>query len=129
MKDEVIKPSCFDCAKCIANCKAKCCGAAPLPTKTIQKHGFARTPKICEKITDDTIIAVDADGYCCYLDHDLKCSIYNDRPGICKQYGDESHIALTCMYQSKGGMLRSRQGRRRLMSLLEKYVAKFSQSK
>lgn len=51
---------------------------------------------------------------CCFLNTDLSCNIYDDRPNICKKFGDESHSFMTCHFQDKHGRIRSRQERRKL---------------
>jgi Fe-S-cluster containining protein len=54
------------------------------------------------------------DRRCVFLNDDLSCNVYEDRPWVCKKYGDESCSFMTCPFQSKEGRIRSRQERRKI---------------
>ena len=107
-------------------CHACCCGMIP-----IEKDLYnANIDKIVTKpvdITEDTfpdpfdkgkekdfLMPRTENGKCCFLKDDYKCAIYEDRPRICKTYGDESIASLSCHWQDKTGRKRSRQARRLL---------------
>ena len=51
-----------------------------------------------------------------------KCKIYNERPEVCKRFGDESHPALCCPYQDKNGRVRSRAERRYTERQIDKFI-------
>jgi Fe-S-cluster containining protein len=53
-------------------------------------------------------------GSCIFLGEDCRCVIYATRPPICRRYGDESHLFLTCPYQDKDGRVRFRAERKRI---------------
>jgi RNA ligase (TIGR02306 family) len=59
---------------------------------------------------------------CPYLGLDFKCSIYEDRPEVCRLYGNEQDINLTCQYQDKNGRMRSRQEKRIIESKIKKFM-------
>jgi Fe-S-cluster containining protein len=54
------------------------------------------------------------DMMCPFLNADYTCNIYDDRPGVCRDFGNETHPDLTCSYQDKDGKERSRQESRKL---------------
>jgi Fe-S-cluster containining protein len=107
----------MDCEKCLSKCKAGCCGVVPFTMKQIIQN----PPPADKKI--QTIRAGEKDGVayyilqtddltCPYLSEEKRCTIYENRPEVCKMFGDETHPLLTCPYQDKNGRLRSRQEKR-----------------
>lgn len=91
--------------KCIAGCNAECCGIVPIP---IQKYNIFRR-KIKKKIVDTLrfgshIVLMTKDGSCAFLDN-RKCSIYNNRPVICRLYGTVEK--LRCPYIDINGCKRT----------------------
>lgn len=73
--------------KCVENCNAECCGIVPM---SIKKYNIFKR-KIKKKIIDNmrlgnNIVLITKDGSCVFLDNN-KCSIYDNRPMICKLYG------------------------------------------
>jgi Fe-S-cluster containining protein len=62
---------------------------------------------------------------CCFLNEDLSCNIYDDRPDICKEYGKENDIQLTCAYQNKDGKANSKQVRRMIERKQAKKIDNF----
>ena len=109
----------MNCENCHAKCKAECCGIVPLPRETVAKFSFVREPVNRQDI-GDVVFATDKDNYCCYLGEDLKCTIYNDRPEVCRKYGDESYLLMTCKWQGFDGRIRDRAERRRIQAEQEK---------
>ncbi len=53
------------------------------------------------------VIPETSDTYCPFLTSDFKCNIYDDRPYICKKYGDESCRLMMCPYQDRNGKPRT----------------------
>jgi len=47
------------------------------------------------------IIVVDADMKCIMLTEDYRCSIYNERPEVCRKFGEDNHPLLQCPYLKK----------------------------
>jgi Fe-S-cluster containining protein len=130
----------FDCDKLKHKCKAICCAPFPMEKELWErlKHKAIRkvlemqefmSPVATDKAFRDpetprnalhifTITEVDPEVKamrCPFLTHDLKCNIYEDRPYICRKFGDESYIQMKCSYQAKDGRVRSRQETRALM--------------
>ena len=113
----------MDCSKCHSQCLASCCScAAPIPKDIYERNKdkiVTQPIEIFETEGQDinlkdeiAIIALTEHHQCIFLNIDLSCNIYEDRPWICRKFGDESHPFLTCSYQSKDGRVRSRQERR-----------------
>jgi Fe-S-cluster containining protein len=117
--------SCFDCKKMHPKCKAGCCGIVPIPKEIYNsnKDKIIRPP---HEIIDigDCFIPLTADAYCVFLDGDLNCNIYEDRPDICRKFGDESHPMLFCHVLDKNGKERCRQNKRAVERQAEKYMSK-----
>lgn len=115
----------FDCSKCLARCKADCChGPVPMPKGFIDRHVAVRPIVIRKDFGSDHEIAMALDertrngeansvmGVCPFLGFDDRCSIYEDRPDVCREFGSESHPMMICSYQSRDGRIRSRQEHR-----------------
>lgn len=115
--------SCFDCKKMHSKCKAACCGVVPIP-KTLYDESqdkIVREPKEI-MICDDSVIPITASGNCVFLNEDLSCNIYENRPIICEKFGDESHPMLVCPFLDKEGNERTRQDRRRQEKKCKKHI-------
>lgn len=127
---------CFDCFKMHPKCKAECCACTtPIPSDIYRNNLDKRieiptdeletpSPDNKEIFTSDTdILAMTDSGNCTFLNKDLSCNIYKDRPPICRKFGDESHPGLSCCWINKDGKERPRAERRRI----EKDQYKFSE--
>ncbi|KKM85292.1 hypothetical protein LCGC14_1290630 [marine sediment metagenome] len=100
----------FECKKYHGTCKGMCCGVVPLPRILWQnkQHAIQRPVKSLIKGTAghgprNIVIPITEDHYCPFLKKDLSCAIYEDRPEICRKYGDESHELMCCPMQHKDG--------------------------
>ena len=119
--------SCFDCKKMHPKCKAGCCGVVPIPKEIYAKN----QDKIVRSLHDlsshkDCVIPITSEGYCVFLNPDLSCNIYEDRPDICRKFGDESHPMLFCPVLDKNGKERCRQNRRAVERQTSSYISKLS---
>lgn len=116
----------FECKKYHGECKAKCCGIVPIPMSVWQRnqHNIQREVKEKHKVmagqngevAKRSILPVTEDYYCPFLKKDLSCGIYNDRPDICKKFGDESHLLLKCPMQKADGTARTEEERTKLLN-------------
>ena len=107
----------FECKKYHCRCEAKCCGIVPIPVGTWQKnqHLIQRKVQKVHKVhatnqenqRHTAMLPLTEDRYCPFLKKDLSCAIYENRPEVCRKFGDESHWALTCPMQHKDGTPRS----------------------
>lgn len=122
----------FECKKYHSECKARCCGIVPIPVHIWQRnqHNIQKDVKEklkCyitdpEKIRHKAIIPVTNDGLCPFLKEDLSCAIYNDRPTVCKKFGDETHWALKCPMQKVDGTPRTDEEKKELDQEIEKNI-------
>lgn len=113
----------MDCSKCHSRCLAECCSCSVPISKDIyerNKHKIVTQPiEIIETEgygldikNEKAIVALTKHHQCIFLNEDLSCNIYDDRPWLYKKFGNETHPFLTCSHQSKEGRIRSRQERR-----------------
>lgn len=86
----------------VKHCRAECCGIVPIPRQVYEqnKH-LIEHPEEIELLEFDkhkiSIIVVRG-VQCGFLGSDFKCRIYNQRPSICKQFGEGGHPLLECHY-------------------------------
>lgn len=79
------------------SCRGQCCTFAPMTRrefKTIRKkYGIPDGSTVVNIAQPLSVMVVRnmQDGVCSYL-KDERCSIYEDRPWICRVYGDNSHF-------------------------------------
>ena len=59
---------------------------------------------------------------CIFLSPTFGCIIYDQRPDVCKKYGDETHLLMTCAYQKADGTARTRSERKRIEREQEKSI-------
>lgn len=93
--------------KCIQDCDADCCGIVPLKEDMAKRNEGLQQVSVTEIIRlSDSIVPVTEDMRCVFLDRSTKrCAVYNERPEICKRYGQV--ITLPCPYIRMSGMSRS----------------------
>lgn len=124
--DKETKATTFQCSKFHEKCKAFCCKNAPIEKEIYERNqhkSVRQVKKILEFIGIDResnekqtlVLPYTTDSYCTFLNEDLSCNIYDDRPHVCKKYGTESSKCLRCPYQDKDGRTRSRQERRKIL--------------
>ncbi len=115
----------FDCKTQHHKCKASCCSIVPFSNERWERnqHKIITKPeRIIEslgpaKITDKNgdcelegdMVPETKTGKCCFLNEDLSCNIYEDRPEVCRKFGTESHLMMKCGFMDKNGRTRSRQ--------------------
>lgn len=106
-------------------CGAQCCGSVPLPKDIYSEN----QDKIVRQPTEhldlgEAILPITSDNHCVFLKEDLSCNIYDNRPEICRKFGNESHPMLCCAFLNKKGQERSRQNRRKIERDASKYISK-----
>jgi hypothetical protein len=109
----------LNCKNCISKCGAACCGLVPISKKIFEKNKPYREFLEVVDLGDDVIFET-KDFKCPYLNEENACTIYDKRPEVCKLFGSEKDIKLTCPYQDKDGRIRSRQERRMIERAGEK---------
>ena len=130
----------MDCSKSHSKCQASCCGIVPIPKEIYDrnKDKIITQPAEIKEFSGpdldenldmridvpniDIVVPITKNLRCPFLnvDTDLSCNIYEDRPRICRKFGDETHPQMTCIFQDKNGRCRSRQETRMLTRKLEK---------
>lgn len=121
----------FECSRLHSQCQAQCCGNAPIDPEIYERNLDKRLEEVVQEIPFRNIdpedgelklmvLPVTESGKCTFLKRDLTCNIYDDRPEVCRRYGNERHLMLTCPYQAKDGRIRSRQERRSLLRKVQK---------
>lgn len=119
----------MNCANCLKDCKAACCGIIPFEKDFIKRHKPIREVLKTIELDNDLIVLETENFVCPYLNSDYSCSVYKDRTDVCKLYGNETQINLTCQFQDKDGRIRSRQERRKIERQINKFIAKYVKEK
>lgn len=110
----------MNCSACLSKCKADCCrGPIPMEASLLEKYPHVRPCTHVIPVEGTTMVKAmhvseDRRAVCPFLGLDDRCSIYHDRPEVCRKFGDESHIFLTCSFQAADGRMRDRAERRRI---------------
>jgi len=97
---------CENCPAKLDKNKAHCCGIFAFPLKFLEEHKklFQEEGELKEFGTDAVILTKDF--RCVFLDRTtFKCSIYDERPDVCKNYGMIDD--LQCPYFKRSGNRRS----------------------
>ena len=97
----------IDCSKCPN--PGSCCGIFRMNKEWAKKHekDFQIKPS---KIVDqkDFVAFLTDDMFCIFLNRETKlCSIYEDRPDVCRLSGSSRHPDLQCPYFKRSGNPRS----------------------
>ena len=100
-------------------CKADCCGPTPMSRDFIVEHYLSIPVELKYTLSaipqSDYVLPMVDDDRCLFLDRTTcSCKIYDDRPEICRKFGDETHLMLSCPHMDAAGEDRNRQQRRKL---------------
>ena len=101
--------------KCLPDC-GKCCIAVPIPKQVFAKHR-RRCQVELQGVRDmgSEVVPDTKDHLCVFLDRETKqCTIYDDRPEMCRLFGTKDSPDLGCSYVHPSGKPRSRAERRRI---------------
>ncbi|HNX02170.1 MAG TPA: YkgJ family cysteine cluster protein [Candidatus Cloacimonas sp.] len=118
---------------CDFNCKklkcADCCGPIPFEKVFYQSVlKFKQRPIVSERevssFGEDFIIPVTEDISCCFLTLENSCAIYEQRPQICRDFGNGTHEHLTCPKIEPNGKIRSKKNRKLLTKRIKKNIIK-----
>lgn len=103
-------------------CKADCCGPIPFPASAYyQLKHLANVEPTVEVRSDDGnyVFPIAEDLKCVFLDRQsYQCSIYDQRPDICRKYGLIEGLPCPCFKMS--GAVRSRAERREMRRRIDK---------
>ena len=89
--------------KCnVKTCKAECCGPVPVPVGYLDifKDRIDSRSIVVDTGSPFTRVVMRTDGVCGFLDKDFHCSIYENRPEICRMFGSgkTEYPLLKCVY-------------------------------
>lgn len=98
----------FECKKYHGKCGARCCGIVPFKKSLWNKKKSVTQRPYTEIIEGKSkegkvVIPLTPDLLCTFLKEDLSCAIYDERPEVCRKFGDETHAMLCCPMQDKDG--------------------------
>ena len=87
--------------KCKENC-GECCGIVPIPTR-VWNENKNKAKKFIKQmhVSEVFVFPITEDLKCCFLNDNDRCLIYEDRPDVCKKYGQCDE--LPCPYLKKNG--------------------------
>lgn len=95
----------------------ECCGIIRLPETLVTRHREAYQQEPEKEIRrDGKIIVVTRDLRCVFLTGNGECAVYEDRPGVCRMYGET--LQQPCPYLTKDGKHRHREDTRRIKRLI-----------
>ncbi len=109
--------------KCLTNC-GHCCGPVP-----IKKDIYESNKQKCKNhktiVENDVIFAFNENTMrCAFLSEDASCMIYEERPEVCRRYGNSEEakmiVGLMCPYLRTDGSNRNRSEKRELMKSIDK---------
>lgn len=121
---------------CLPNC-GKCCGIVPIPKSTYEKHKdklpidhvLMLAPKDRRSSEEAVFVVAKGTVQCAFLDPMKRCSIYEDRPWVCREFGVGAFAwtdpRMACPFLRPDGEKRTRQEMRRLDAEVAKITGKF----
>jgi Fe-S-cluster containining protein len=98
--------------KYCADCQAECCSHyVPLENSLIEKFGHLIDRPILSKhqfLNEIKTVFETVDGKCVFLNSEYRCKIYEQRPWICREFGNPNTTSpfLKCSFMP-GSMLQS----------------------
>jgi len=109
---------------CKQNC-GECCGIVPIPTNVWNKSKDKINKAIKQvHVSESFVFPITEDLKCCFLGEDEKCLIYDERPEVCRKYGQCDE--LPCPYIKKNGHLwtegKAKQIRKRIDREVDKAI-------
>ena len=101
----------LDCKNMHRECRAVCCSTIAFPRKIWEENQNKIVTKPVEvmDLPNDGVFPITESGRCPFLMENYHCNIYENRPDVCREFGDESTIFMSCPYLHKNGKERSRQ--------------------
>lgn len=119
--------SCINCHLFHKVCKAECCTLAPIEEDVFRRNFTKLTAPVQEVIpfAPGIVILMTETGKCPFLNSELGCAIYEDRPAVCRKFGDETHLNLTCAHQTKDGKERPTKEKKKIQRLQKEQQNKF----
>lgn len=103
------------CRELIASraCAGICCGPLPMSNAFFEKHKERANRGTKNLMMSGNVSLYHVGDRCPFLDTGRRCKIYKDRPEVCRRFGNESDVLLSCPHLDKDGKARTRAERRR----------------
>ena len=105
-------------------CHADCCGCVPLPLEIYRgnlNHIEDFSIIESEEAVDEEVYIITKDGKCIFLNRlTSECTIYTNRPDVCRNYGTSKDMLLQCPFLNPSGHPRSLAKRKRLDRAVDK---------
>lgn len=123
--------NCENCPHRKDKSKEFCCGLIGFPVTFLESHkSLFRENGEMKEVGDGTAIVVTPDLICVFYDRETgKCSIYEERPKVCSDYGMIEQ--LPCIYFKPSGNRRSagseKQTRKRVNRFIDKVMKKYGE--
>jgi Fe-S-cluster containining protein len=106
-------PAHFDCKKQHPKCKAIWLRCIAFDKALWERNQDKVVREPVQVLSNNTqVFPITKDKHCSFLREDLCCNIYDERPDVCREYGNESSLDMSCPYLKRDGTPRSRQQRR-----------------
>lgn len=117
---------CPNCKIFHSKCNAGCCGPVPI-NGAVYRANIPRLQRPVEKVMEmgSEVVPITADLTCAFLSKELQCMIYEERPDVCKKFGDESHSLMTCAYQKADGNPRTKKETKKILKLSHEKITPF----
>lgn len=113
----------FQCDNYLDKCHGKCCGVFPFDINFFNKWKHMAEVNYTLHLFGKLVVAATSDNTCVFLKNN-KCSVYDDRPELCRLFGKSNDEILQCPYQNCDGIQRTRQERRNIERSLSKLIKK-----
>lgn len=99
--------ACPDCKLFHSECKASCCALVPFEKSLFTRNKLLSQTPIIEYVDlGNSVLPITEGGKCTFLKADMSCAIYNERPEVCRLFGNETEPLLSCLYQKADGSKR-----------------------
>lgn len=114
----------FDCSKYIDKCGHMCCGTVPMPKKLFRKFQSRKTCEVVQLADFGRMcIPLTKDNVCPFMAKGKGCVVYEHRPSVCRNYGNESDILLTCPMQDASGRERPQEEIKEIMAKIGQKIS------
>ncbi len=115
------------CSKCCSAgiCNADCCGVIPFDRDLIKRN----TKNVCSPVVEyidvgkEGVVPMTSDLKCLFLDRGTnRCSIYEERPQVCKDYGTGVSEDLLCPHLKPSGNPRTEASSKQITKGIDKMI-------
>ena len=109
--------------ECLKNC-GLCCGPVPIKKEIYEKNKGKARPHAMTDLGSHILALQGSTAKCAFLTEENRCSIYDERPDVCRLFGcsEEAKVncSLACPFLRPDGTIRKRQERRKVVQINNK---------